>query len=129
MNQWPEPGSVAVADRGVQRDLLASDADREAVAGLLSSAFAEGRLTADEHAERVRAAFGARSLGELGALTADLPASSEDHPGREKALVNDGLKHCVRCALLICCPPVGIVWLLAARRRARTGGGADAESR
>lgn len=53
---------------------LASDAERDRTAGLLNAAFAEGRLTADEHAERVRAACTARTRQQMDLLTADLPA-------------------------------------------------------
>lgn len=52
--------------------LRASDADRERVVGLLRDAHADGRLTLDEHAERVERAYAARTLGDLGPLTADL---------------------------------------------------------
>jgi hypothetical protein len=54
------------------RDLRASDADRERVVTLLSEAAADGRLTAQEHAERVESAYSARTLGELTVLTRDL---------------------------------------------------------
>lgn len=54
------------------RDLRASDADRERVVALLRDAYGDGRLTPDEHAERVEGAYAARTLGELSALTADL---------------------------------------------------------
>ena len=37
---------------------------------------ADGRLTADEHADRVQRAFSARTLGDLADLTADLAAPS-----------------------------------------------------
>ncbi|MFI0482504.1 DUF1707 domain-containing protein [Actinomadura sp. 9N215] len=54
------------------RDLRASDADRERVAAVLGEAFADGRLTADEHADRTARAYAARTLGELTGLTGDL---------------------------------------------------------
>jgi hypothetical protein len=60
------------------RDLRASDADRERVAGLLGEAFADGRLSPDEHSERLATAYAARTLGELTGLTADLiPAEAQ----------------------------------------------------
>jgi Domain of unknown function (DUF1707) len=99
--------------------VLASDADRETVAGQLSTAYAEGRLTAGEHSERVRAAYGARTLGGLGALTADLPAPPAAAADREAAVIPGKIDRCLLCALLILCPPAGIAWLLAARRRSR----------
>jgi hypothetical protein len=54
--------------------LRAADADRDAVADRLRTAHAEGRLTVEEFGERLDAAFAARTMGELAALTADLPA-------------------------------------------------------
>ncbi|MCD0447900.1 DUF1707 domain-containing protein [Actinocorallia sp. API 0066] len=60
------------------RDLRASDADRDRVAELLQAAYADGRLTAEEHAERLAAVFGARTLGELTGVTRDLlPAEQQ----------------------------------------------------
>jgi hypothetical protein len=58
------------------RDLRASDTDRDRVVALLGEALADGRLTADEHAERVQRAFTARTLGELAELTTDLAVPS-----------------------------------------------------
>jgi Domain of unknown function (DUF1707) len=54
------------------RDLRASDSDRDRVIALLSEAAGDGRLTPDEHSERVSRAYQARTLGELAALTTDL---------------------------------------------------------
>jgi len=55
--------------------LRASDADRDAAAAWLGGALAVGRLTSTEYAERLDAAYAARTLGELAPLTSDLPAS------------------------------------------------------
>jgi hypothetical protein len=55
-------------------DLRASDADRDRVATQLRDHLADGRLTLDEFTERVDAAHAARTVGELGELTRDLPA-------------------------------------------------------
>jgi hypothetical protein len=52
----------------------ASDAEREAVVARLRHAAGEGRLTVEELAERVDAAYAARTQAELEPLTADLPA-------------------------------------------------------
>lgn len=57
-------------------DLRASDADRERVVAVLAEAVADGRLTLDEHAERVHRAYAARTLGDLAGLTEDLVAPS-----------------------------------------------------
>ncbi|MFF9097790.1 MULTISPECIES: DUF1707 domain-containing protein [unclassified Streptomyces] len=54
--------------------LRASDADRDRIADILREALAEGRLTADEHAERVEGALAAKTVGELEVLVRDLPA-------------------------------------------------------
>ncbi|GAA1585352.1 DUF1707 domain-containing protein [Actinomadura kijaniata] len=60
------------------RDLRASDADRERVAAALGDALADGRLTMEEHSERVSRAYAARTLGELTGLTGDLsPAETQ----------------------------------------------------
>jgi Domain of unknown function (DUF1707)/Cell wall-active antibiotics response 4TMS YvqF len=58
----------------------ASDAEREAVVARLRDAAAEGRLTVEELAERIDAAYGATTRGELEPLTADLPAPAEPAP-------------------------------------------------
>ncbi len=65
-----------MSPRSSPRDLRASDADRDRVLALLGEATSDGRLTADEHAERVQRAFSARTLGELAELTADLAVPS-----------------------------------------------------
>lgn len=52
----------------------ASDADRERVIDVLKAAFVEGRLTGEEHGERVERAFQSRTHAELAELSADLPA-------------------------------------------------------
>ena len=53
--------------------LRASDDDREQVVDVLREHCAEGRLTAAELGERIDAAHAARTVGELQALTRDLP--------------------------------------------------------
>lgn len=55
-------------------EILASDAEREDAVARLRDASAEGRLTLDELANRTGSAYGARTQGELLAVTADLPA-------------------------------------------------------
>ncbi|MEU1083184.1 DUF1707 domain-containing protein [Streptomyces sp. NPDC005908] len=58
-------------------DLRASDADRDRIADLLREALAEGRLTADEHAERVEGVLAAKTVGELEVFIQDLPAAHQ----------------------------------------------------
>src|SRR6516164_10168205 len=61
-----------VTSRPLPRDLRASDADRERVVAVLAEAAGDGRLTLEEHSERVQRAYRARTLGELAGLTRDL---------------------------------------------------------
>jgi Domain of unknown function (DUF1707) len=63
-------------------ELRASDGDRDRAAERLRAAAGEGRLTADELEERLEHAFGARTVGELGPLVADLPAPRLGHRPR-----------------------------------------------
>ena len=53
--------------------IRASDADRDRVTALLREHHAAGRLTAEEFNERMDVALGAKTLGELDDLLADLP--------------------------------------------------------
>jgi hypothetical protein len=109
----------------------ASDADRDAAAGLLNEAFAEGRLTADEHDQRLSAAYAARSWPQLHRLTADLPAPPGTDlpapPGTDlpaPSCATDrmapgafaGPDLCLLCVLLVVCPPAGVIWWLLSRR-------------
>jgi hypothetical protein len=65
----PEPTNVGPIAGG---NLRASDADREQVATLLSSAYAEGRLTRDEHGERIDRLMAAKTFDDLIPITRDL---------------------------------------------------------
>ncbi|MGW0709037.1 DUF1707 SHOCT-like domain-containing protein [Streptomyces sp. NPDC002643] len=56
-------------------ELRASDADRDRTADILRDALAEGRLTAEEHAERVEGVLAAKTVGELDVFIRDLPVS------------------------------------------------------
>jgi Domain of unknown function (DUF1707)/Cell wall-active antibiotics response 4TMS YvqF len=53
----------------------ASDADRDQTVEALAAASAEGRLSLEEYSDRSSAALVARTLGDLAALTTDLPAA------------------------------------------------------
>ena len=92
----------------------ASDADRDHAAGLLSAAFAEGRLTADEHGERLSAVYAARTWQQLLQLTVDLPAPAG---AIATPVMCAGASRCLLCGLPIMCPPAGIAWWLLSRRR------------
>jgi hypothetical protein len=52
--------------------LRASDRDRDVVAGVLTEAYADGRLTREEYDERAGAATAAKTLGDLPPLIVDL---------------------------------------------------------
>lgn len=70
--------------------LRASDAERERTATLLREHCGAGRLTPEELSERLDAAYGARTVGELDALLHDLPAApiaapAPPSPARERA--------------------------------------------
>lgn len=65
----PEPTDVGPAAGG---SLRASDGDRDQVAALLAAAYAEGRLTHEEHDERLEQVMRARTFDDLVPLTADL---------------------------------------------------------
>jgi hypothetical protein len=99
--------------------MLASDADRDTAGSLLNEAFAEGRLTADEHDQRLSAAYTARTWQQLRELTADLPAQAVAAKPMPPAMFA-GLDPCLLCVLLIVCPPAGLAWWLLSRRRAGT---------
>jgi hypothetical protein len=53
---------------------LAANADRERAADVIRAGFTEGRLTQEEFSERVSQVYASRTYGQLGELTADLPA-------------------------------------------------------
>ncbi|NUP14851.1 MAG: DUF1707 and DUF2154 domain-containing protein [Streptomyces sp.] len=66
-------------------ELRASDADRDRIADILRDALAEGRLTADEHAERVEGVLAAKTVGELDVFIRDLPAAHQPRAPRAPA--------------------------------------------
>jgi len=66
------------SSRPDRSEMRASDADRDRVAARLREALAEGRLTPDEHSERLDAVYSAKTLGELAPLVRDLPEPSSD---------------------------------------------------
>ncbi|WP_420035370.1 DUF1707 SHOCT-like domain-containing protein [Streptomyces sp. cg28] len=76
LQKSPEP-SAPVAE---PTDLRASDADRDRVADILREALAEGRLDAEEHAERIDGVYRAKTVGELEPLVRDLPGAHTGGP-------------------------------------------------
>jgi hypothetical protein len=57
--------------------LRASDADRDTAATVINNALAEGRLTAEEHSDRLDAIYAAKTHAELVPLLDDLPGQSQ----------------------------------------------------
>ncbi|MCP2338280.1 DUF1707 SHOCT-like domain-containing protein [Actinomadura rupiterrae] len=75
--QGPEPAPAARPGPGGMR---ASDADRDKVADRLREALADGRITAEEHAERIDAVYKAKTYAELEPVLADLPGGGGPAP-------------------------------------------------
>ncbi|MEV6118607.1 DUF1707 domain-containing protein [Streptomyces sp. NPDC052109] len=67
----------------VSSGLRASHADRDRVVDVLTGAAGDGRIMPEELDERVAAALTARTLGELAALTADLPGEAGVAPAKD----------------------------------------------
>ena len=87
--------------------LRAGDADRERTADELRRAHADGRIDADELAERIGRCYGARTFGELQRLTADLLT-----PERHRSLRRFEFDHghqLLRIALTV----IAALWALA----------------
>jgi hypothetical protein len=69
-NSWVDPQDLNANSR-----LRASDADRDTAAAVVNNALAEGRLTAEEHSDRLDAIFSAKTHADLVPLLDDLPAT------------------------------------------------------
>jgi hypothetical protein len=76
-DRLPEPTDVGPIAGG---NLRASDADRDQVATLLSTAYAEGRLSKDEHDERLDELMRAKTFDDLIPLTSDLVLATPSAP-------------------------------------------------
>jgi hypothetical protein len=61
-------------------NLRASTADRERAVDVLKAGYAEGRLSWEEYEARAGRAFAAPTIGELAAVTADLPGGDAVGP-------------------------------------------------
>ena len=121
----PDINQVGLADPGtaslpVSR-VRASDADREHVIAVLREAFAEGRLTAEEHSARVGQAYTARTYTELATVSADLtagssarrPAPRSSSPGTGVAPATDRRTNSLAVAALVCSVIPGLPQLAA----------------
>jgi len=112
-----DPQAIPALPAAGAAQTRASDADRDAAAALLGAAFAEGRLTADEHGERLSATYAARTWHQLRQLTADLAGTAGTTERRAAPRMAAEPDLCLLCLLLIVCPPAGIAWWLLSRRR------------
>jgi hypothetical protein len=101
--------------------MRASDADREALTARLRDHYAEGRLTQDELDERVSAALGAKTFGELRTLTTDLPGPVPVPPRTVARPTWDGPPPWRRHRHHR--PPVGLFLLIALLLVLSSGGG------
>lgn len=81
-DQSLEPTRVGPAAGG---HLRASDVDRDLVAEVLSTAFAEGRLSREEHDERLDALLSAKTFDDLVGLTRDLVVVGTSAPATPAA--------------------------------------------
>lgn len=68
----PSAAGPSAAQGASAGSLRASDADRDQVAALLGAAYAEGRLTGEEHDDRLGQVMTARTFDDLIPLTTDL---------------------------------------------------------
>src|SRR5918993_5833897 len=78
----PEPSNVGPIAGG---NLRASDADRERVATVLNTAYAEGRLSRDEHDERLDQLMVAKTFDDLIPITRDLVVARPPREDRQPA--------------------------------------------
>ncbi len=108
----------------------ASDADREHAVDMLSAAFAEGRLTRDEHSARVQRAYGSLTHAELAALSADLPAGPPGTPSPPAAVprADPMAVASFACGLIPLLPATiaAVILGIGAHRRIRRTGGRGA---
>ncbi len=90
---------------GERGKLRAADADRDRVAGILSTAYVEGRLSRDEYDTRLEDALSARTYGALEQVIADLPAAhpvTEVRPARTAAVAPVARTNGLAVASLVC---------------------------
>jgi Domain of unknown function (DUF1707)/Cell wall-active antibiotics response 4TMS YvqF len=71
----PDNNCMTPQDFNGNSRLRASDADRDTAASVINNAMAEGRLTPEEHSDRLDAIYSARTHAELAPLLDDLPAA------------------------------------------------------
>ena len=70
------------------RELRIGDADRTAAAEELAEHYAQGRLSAEEHSERLDRIWAAKTRAELTPVFADLPGSAYQRPSQHHGYAN-----------------------------------------
>ena len=90
------------------RQIRASDQERESVVDVLRDAFTEGRLSSDELEERTASAYTAKTWAQLGELTSDLPVppplgASLNRPQRASAAAAQAKPPVRRAAVGLAC--------------------------
>jgi class 3 adenylate cyclase len=90
------------------RTIRASDADRERVAERLREHYGAGRLSDDDLSERVEAAYGARTMSELGALTVDLPSPRHSYRPRGRGALEASVRIHLTTYILVNLMLIGI---------------------
>jgi hypothetical protein len=71
--------------------MRASDADRDRIADQLREALADGRLTPEEHSDRLDAVYQAKTYAELAPIVHDLPATGGVGAPQSPPVVSDDL--------------------------------------
>ncbi|MEV0664169.1 DUF1707 domain-containing protein [Actinomadura luteofluorescens] len=80
MNLPEQPSGSEPPARPSPASMRASDADRDEVADRLREALAEGRITPEEHAERIDVVYNAKTYAELEPVLSDLPSQHAPRP-------------------------------------------------
>ncbi|MGH3243482.1 MAG: DUF1707 SHOCT-like domain-containing protein [Spirillospora sp.] len=83
MSDPEQPAESGVPAESSAARMRASDADRDEVADRLREALAEGRITPEEHAERIDVVYKAKTYAELEPVLSDLPPENAPRPGVE----------------------------------------------
>ena len=89
----------------LQRDVRASDHDRDTAVAILKTHYADGRLSEGELAWRTDAAYRAEGMRQLARLTSDLPAPPRARPPRRPPYVALGVLCLLLAAWLVVVPP------------------------
>src|SRR5262249_25079999 len=92
-------------------ELRASDDDRNRAAALLRDHYAEGRLDVDELGERLERIYAARTIAELEAASADLPAPAAKADSRRSELAREVVQQtgAAFVPFIVCT----LIWLLS----------------